>query len=87
LSEQNTRRDATAAQYFFKWRAILKRGRISYRFYKIRKSIRGDVLVLDIFGGAMDILLAVLVVVLPSALAVTWLVWHSGNFDVPRQRH
>jgi hypothetical protein len=34
----------------------------------------------------MDILLAVFVVVMPSALAVVWLAWHSGNFDVTKQR-
>jgi hypothetical protein len=34
----------------------------------------------------MDILLAIGVVVLPSALAVAWLAWQSGNFHVTGQR-
>jgi hypothetical protein len=34
----------------------------------------------------MDILFAVFVVVMPSALAVIWLVWQSGNFGVSKQR-
>ncbi len=34
----------------------------------------------------MDILLAIFVVVMPSALAAAWLAWHSGNFDFTKQR-
>lgn len=34
----------------------------------------------------MEILLAIVVVVLPSLLAALWLAWHSGNLDFTRQR-
>jgi hypothetical protein len=53
---------------------------------KTRMSTRGDAASLYTFGGPMDIMLAIVVVVLPSALAVVWLAWHSGSFDITRQR-
>ena len=37
-------------------------------------------------GGSMDILLAIFVIVMPSAIVVVWLAWHSGNFDLTNQR-